>query len=353
MPKSRKKRSLKAGLPPGTLVHIGTDHAEPARATLIEYGETRLVETDASSLEGVGLEPDREGVLWLHIDGLSNIGLLEEAGKSFGLHTLTLEDILNTEQRPKFEDYGEYLYVVMKYVYLDSQGRLDSDQVSILLGDNWVISVQEKASSLLEPIRSRLRSGMGRLRKFGADYLAHALIDGIVDSCFVVLDHFGERIEELENTALLHPTPEILQDIQALKRDIIQLRRSVWPLREMILSLSRTDSTLIREPSQVYFRDVADHAVQVAETIETYRDMLFEMLDIYLTGISNRMNEVMKVLTVIATLFMPLTFIAGVYGMNFRYMPELEWRWGYLTVWGVMAVVAGCMMVYFRSRKWL
>ena len=214
------------------------------------------------------------------------------------------------------------------------------EQVSIVLGPNWLISLQEKEGKLLDPVRERLRNEKGRLRKGGADYLAHALLDGIVDGYFVILDHFGEEIETLEDALIGRPSPETLRAIQALKREMILLRKSVWPLREMVGNLGRSDSPLIREPSVIYFRDIYDHTVQVIDTIETYRDMLSGMLDIYLSSISNRMNEIMKVLTIIATIFMPLTFLAGVYGMNFKYMPELEWRWGYFALWGVMIVIA-------------
>ena len=297
--------------------------------------------------------PDGEAVTWIHIDGLQDIRLLEQMGVVFGLHPLTLEDILNTEQRPKSEDHGDYLYIVLRLFHEDAGGGLVPEQVSIVFGRNWLISLQEKEGKLLDPIRERLRNEKGRLRKAGADYLAHALLDAIVDSYFVILDKFGEKIENLEEALIGRPSPETLRAIQALKREMILLRKSVWPLREMIGGLGRSDSPLIREPSVIYFRDVYDHAVQVIDTIETYRDMLSGMLDIYLSSISNRMNEIMKVLTIIATVFMPLTFLAGVYGMNFKYMPELEWRWGYFALWGVMIVIAIFMLIYFRRKKWL
>jgi magnesium transporter len=239
---------------------------------------------------------------------------------------------------------SEFLHELFRYV---------PEQVSIVFGPNWLISLQEKEGSLLDPVRERIRNEKGRLRKAGVDYLAHALLDTIVDSYFAVLDKFGEKIENVEEALIGRPSPETLRAIQALKREIIFLRKSVWPLREMIGGLGRSDSPLIREPSAIYFRDVYDHAVQVIDTIETYRDMLSGMLDIYLSSISNRMNEIMKVLTIIATVFMPLTFLAGVYGMNFKYMPELEWRWGYFALWGAMIVVAIVMLIYFRRKKWL
>jgi magnesium transporter len=353
MPAVIKRRSAKTGLPPGALIHIGRQHAEKAKITLCEYDESRFQEREISTLEGISPPPAGAAVTWIHIDGLQEISLLEQMGKNFCLHPLTLEDILNTEQRPKSEDHGDYLYIVLRLFHEGDDGALIPEQVSIVLGANWLISLQEKEGNLIAPIRERLRNEKGRLRKAGADYLAHALLDAIVDSYFVILDKFGEKIENLEDALVGRPSPHTLRAIQAFKREIILLRKSAWPLREMLGGLGRSDSPLIREQSVIYFRDVYDHAVQVIDTIETYRDMLSGMLDIYLSSISNRMNEIMKVLTIIATIFMPLTFLAGVYGMNFKYMPELEWRWGYFALWGVMIIIAIFMLIYFRRKKWL
>jgi len=348
-----KKRSAKTGLPPGALIHIGEKHAEKAKIILCEYDESHFKEKEIHTLEGLMPPPDRKAVTWVHIDGLQDVRLLEQMGVVFGLHPLILEDILNTDQRPKLEDHGDYLYVVLKRFHKDEGGRLVPEQVSIVLGPNYLISLQEKEGKLLDPVRERLRNDRGRLRKGGADDLAHALLDGIVDGYFSILDHFGEEIETLEETLMGGPSPQTLRAIQILKREMILLRKAVWPLREVVGNLSRSDSPLIRKLSVLYFRDISDHTVQVIDTIETYRDMLSGMLDIYLSTISNRMNEVMKVLTVIATIFMPLTFLAGVYGMNFKYMPELEWPWGYFALWGVMLVIAVFMLLYFRRKKWL
>ena len=353
MPGATKRRSAKTGLPPGALIHIGQKHTEKAKITLCEYDESHFQEREISTLKGILPAPTGAAVTWIHIDGLQEIGLLEQMGGIFCLHPLTLEDILNTEQRPKSEDHCDYLYIVLRLFHEGADGALIPEQVSIVLGPNWLISLQEKEGKLIAPIRERLRNEKGRLRKAGADYLAHALLDAIVDSYFVILDKFGEKIENLEDSLVGRPSPETLRTIQALKREIILLRKSVWPLREMVGGLARSDSPLIREPSVIYFRDVYDHAVQVIDAIETYRDMLAGMLDIYLSSISNRMNEIMKVLTIIATVFMPLTFLAGVYGMNFKYMPGLEWHWGYFTLWGVMIIIAMFMLMYFRRKKWL
>jgi magnesium transporter len=353
MPRIKKRRSDKAGLPPGALIHIGERHAEEAKIVLCEYDESHLQEKEIHTLEGALPPADRKAVTWVHIDGLQDVHLLEQMGNVFDLHPLTLEDILNTEQRPKSEDHADYLFIVLRLFNEDAGGGLIAEQVSIVFGPNWLISLQEKEGRLFDPIRERLRNEKGRLRKAGADYLAHALLDTIVDGYFVILDKLGEKIENLEEALVGRPSPETLLAIQALKREMIFLRKSVWPLREMIGALGRSDSPLIREPSVIYFRDVYDHAVQVIDTIESYRDMLSGMLDIYLSSISNRMNEIMKVLTIIATVFMPLTFLAGVYGMNFKHMPELEWPWGYFSLWGVMIVIAVFMLIAFRRKKWL
>ncbi|MBA4422770.1 MAG: magnesium and cobalt transport protein CorA [Syntrophus sp. (in: bacteria)] len=348
-----KKRSAKTGLPPGFLIHIGEKHSEKAKITLREYDETYFREKEISTLDGVLPSSDRAGVAWIHIDGLQEIHLLEQMGSVFNLHPLILEDILNTEQRPKSEDHDEYYYIVLRLFCEDADDGFVPEQISIVLGSNWLISLQEKEGKLLDPVRERLRNEKGRLRRAGADYLAHALLDVIVDSVFPVLDKFGEKIEILEEKLVGSPSPKTLQSIQTLKREMIFLRKSVWPLREMIGGLARSDSSLIHESSVIYFRDIYDHVVQVIDTIETYRDMLSGMLDIYLSSVSNRMNEIMKVLTLIATLFMPLTFLVGVYGMNFKYMPELEWQWGYFVLWGLMIVTAVVMLFYFKRKKWL
>jgi len=353
MPGTARKRSAKTGLPPGSLIHIGQRHTDRAKICLCEYGATHCREREIQSLEGIIPPDEGTSVAWVHIDGLQDIPLLEQMGSLFGLHPLTLEDILNTEQRPKSEDHDGYLYVVLRIFHQGAGGALIPEQVSIVLGSTWLISLQERKGSLLDPVRERLRNDNSRLRKAGPDYLAHALLDTMVDSYFVVLDAFGEKIETLEEVLVASPSPAALRQIQALKRETLLLRRSIWPLREMVGGLGRSDSPLIREQSVIYFRDVYDHAVQVIDTIETCRDMLSGMLDIYLSSVSNRMNEVMKVLTVFAALFMPLTFLAGIYGMNFEYMPELEWRWGYLSLWGLMIAIAAFMLILFRRKKWL
>ncbi len=346
------KRSKKAGLLPGSLIHLGNTYTEKPKITLTRYNETSFSEKEINSFAALGAQKDEPGIIWIAVDGLQNTELLEELGNIFGLHPLVLEDILNTDQRPKMEDYCDYLYIVLRNFNGQSNGDLISEQISIILGKNFVLSFREKESTIFEPIQERLRNNKGRIRKFGADYLVHAIIDSIVDNYFIVLEGLEEKIEFLEDDLLKKPTPVMLQAIHELKRELILLRKSLWPLREAISALERSDSPLISESTGIYFKDIFDHVIALIDSVETFRDMLSGMLDIYLSSVSNKLNEVMKVLTIIATIFMPLTFLAGVYGMNFKFMPELEWRWGYFGVLGIMLAVALFMVHYFKKKKW-
>ena len=348
----QQKRSKKTGLSPGSLIHVGETYVDKSRITFTRYDEFNFFEKKAGSLADLPVKKEEPGITWINIDGLQNTELLEELGKIFGLHPLVLEDILNTDQRPKMGDYCDYLYIVLRNFSGQQNGALIFEQISIILGKNFVLSFREKESTLFDSVRERLRSNKGRIRKLGADYLTHALIDTIVDNYFIVLENIEEKIEFLEDDLVQRTTPAIVQGIHTLKRELILLRKSLWPLREAISSLERSDSTLISETANVYFKDIYDHIIAIVDTVETSRDMLSGMLDIYLSSVSNKLNEVMKVLTIIATIFMPLTFLAGVYGMNFKYMPELEWRWGYFGVLGIMLVVALFMIYYFKRKKW-
>jgi magnesium transporter len=354
MPKFIKKRSKKAGLPPGTLVHIGERKTEKIKITIMDYDETQFQVRETETLEECYPFKDRPTIIWINIDGIHEIETLEKLGDCFGLHPLTLEDILNTDQRPKIEDYGEYIFIVLKMLYPDDDtGEILSEQVSLVLGKNFVISFQEREGDIFNSVRERIRSGKGRIRKMGADYLVYSLLDSIVDNYFIILEKLGERIEFLEEKLIINPVPETINLIHKLKREMIFLRRSVWPLREVIGSIERGESSLIKGSTNIYLRDVYDHTIQVIDTIETFRDILSGMLDIYLSSVSNRLNAVMKVLTIIATIFMPLTFIAGIYGMNFKYMPELEWRLGYPVILLTMVSIGVLMLVSFRKKKWL
>jgi magnesium transporter len=324
------------------------------RLSLISYDADRFCEHVSCSLEECLASCDEDGIRWINVDGLSDPALLETLMGRFGIHPLVMEDVTALEQRPKLEDYGKYLFAVLNMLSIEEEtGRLLSEQVSIVLGDRFVLSVQEEVGDLFGPVRERLRTGKGRLRKMGADALAYSLLDAVVDGYFTILETIGDQVESLEEELVTNPTRQTLHALHGQKRELIFLRHSIWPLRELIGSLERGESPLLSEQLAPYLRDLYDHTIQVLETVESLRDTLSGLLDIYLSSISNRMNEIMKVLTVISTLFIPLTFIAGVYGMNYRYMPELQWRWGYPAVLAVMAGVAGLMLRYFHRKGWL
>ena len=327
---------------PVTLTFINYDNSAPLR----EYQSPDFNE----KMEFV----NTPGVTWLDIDGVHQTNILESVGRQVNLHPLVIEDIHNTYQRPKVEDYEDYLYIVLKMISWDANSeQIQAEQVSLVLGKNYVLSFKEDPGDIFDSIRTRLREGKGRLRKMGADYLSYALLDQVVDHYFIVLENLGEQIEDLEEGLVTSPDTSTIQNIHHLKRELIFLRKSVWPLREAISSLERGESPLFQPETLVYLRDVYDHTIQVIDTIETFRDMVSGMLDIYLSSVSNRMNEVMKVLTIIATIFIPLTFIAGIYGMNFVNMPELQWPWGYFVVWGVMIVIFIGMLIFFKRKRWL
>jgi magnesium transporter len=349
-----KKRSSKAGLPPGTLIHVGEKKVESVRITFIDYDEQNFQEKQVSNIEECLKLKDTHTVSWINIDGLHDIELLEKLGIEFELHSLVLEDILSTGQRPKFEDYEKHIYIVLKMLSFSNENQsVETEQVSLILGPNYVISFQERVGDVFEQIRDRIRKSKGRIRKMGPDYLCYALLDAIVDNYFAILEKFGEKIESMEEEVISNPTERTVQQIHSLKSEMIALRKSIWPLRELINGMQKSDSSLINETTDIFMRDVYDHTIQIIDTIESFRDMVSGMLDIYLSSLSNKMNAVMKVLTIIATLFIPLTFVAGIYGMNFKYMPELEWRWSYPIVWLIMIAVAIVMLCYFKRKKWL
>jgi magnesium transporter len=354
MPKLMKKRSRKAGLPPGTLIHIGERKTEEVKITIMNYDESQFQEKEAKTFEECFPYKGSPSITWINVDGIHQIETLEKLGECFGLHPLTLEDILNTDQRPKVEDFGDYMYIVLKmFSYEDKSNEILIEQVSLILGPNFVLSFQEDVGDVFDPIRERIRNGKGKIRKMGADYLVYTLLDAIVDNYFIILEKIGEQIEFIEERLIINPASDTLNTIHKLKREMLFLRKSVWPLREVISSMERVESSLIKGSTKIYLRDVYDHNIQIIDTIETLRDMLSGMLDIYLTSISNRLNAVMKVLTIIATIFMPLTFLAGIYGMNFKYMPELEWKWGYPLILFVMFAIGVSMLFYFKRKKWL
>ena len=348
-----KKSSKKAGLPPGTVVFVGEKKVEEIRITLIDYDENQYNEREIENIEDCFPYKGSPSISWINIDGVHQVDVIEKLGDHFVLHPLLQEDVVNTHQRPKFDEFDDHLFIVLRMFFLNEEkNELEGEQISFIVGANFVISFQERQGDVFEQVRERLRNGKGRIRKKGSDYLAYCLIDAIVDSYYTILETLGEHIESLQEELVSKPKREDLQIIQDLKSDMLFIRKSVWPLREVIGGLVRSESTLIKEDVLVYVRDVYDHVIQAIDTIETFRDMLSAMLDIYLSSVGNRMNEVMKVLTIIATIFIPMTFLAGIYGMNFKYMPELEWRYAYLVFWIVVSVVLIAMIAYFKRKKW-
>ena len=362
--RSSKKRSKKAGLPPGSLVLIGDQRPEPVRITALDYDESSCAETRGATVDACVALKGTPPITWIHVEGL-DVDVVKRLGEGFGLHPLTQEDILNTDQRPKIEDFGSYLFIVIRMFTPTTEGSSPNggdsvfEQVSFVVGERWVISFTERERPIFDAVRERLKLGTGKVRKTGADYLTYSLIDTVVDNYFVTLEATGEAVESLEEQLIQNPGPEALQSIYRLKHSLIYLRKSVWPLREVVSAMTRSESPLIDASTKLYLRDIYDHTIQVIDIIETYRDMVSGMLDMYLSSISNRMNEVMKVLTIIATIFIPLTFIAGVYGMNFNTevspwnMPELNRPWGYPMVILLMASCALAMLLFFKRKKWL
>ncbi len=347
-----KKTSKTAGLPPGSMIHIGEKKLDKSKISVIDFTENNFEEKQVENVKDCHSYKSKPSISWINIDGISDIDVVEKIGRNFDIHPLVLEDIVNTEQRPKIEDFEDYIYLVLKMLHYDESVGVRAEQVSIILGESFVISFQEIPGDVFESIRHRIRTAKGRIRKMGADYLAYALIDAIVDNYFIILEKIGEKVEGIEEELVSDPDPNTLQLIHGLKREMIFLRKSVWPLRELISGLQRSESKLIDSTTDIYLRDVYDHTIQVIDTVETFRDMISGMLDIYLSSASNKMNEVMKVLTIFAAIFIPLTFIAGIYGMNFQNMPELSWNMGYPMALLIMLSVGITMLFYFKNKKW-
>jgi len=354
MRKLMRRSSKKAGLPPGVLVHVGEKKVESPKVTIFDYDGDHFQEREAASVDECIPFKDTPTVTWINIAGIHDVEILRSLGDCYSIHPLVLEDILNTEQRPKLEDFEAYLFVVAKMLYLESgTSQVRAEQISVIVGPNFVISFQETEEDVFEGVRERIRSGRGRLRQRGADYLAYALLDAVVDGYFVILETIGGELEDIEDQLIEDPSGTILQTVYEMKRELIFLRKSVWPLREVLAVLSRQESDLVKQETIAYLRDVYDHTIQVIDTIESLRDLVAGMHDTYLSSVSNRMNEVMKVLTIFATIFIPLTFIAGIYGMNFEWMPELRWHWSYPILLLVMLAAGISMLAYFRKRRWL
>jgi magnesium transporter len=348
-----RRRVGKPGAPPGTLVHAGPPKVETVRISLLEYGE-QLVEKEIEDLSQLLPFAPAPTVSWVNVEGLHEVELIRELGERLSIHPLVLEDIVSTGQRPKVEDHESYLYIVLPMLSMDpNTGAVEDEQLSLILGPSWVVMFQERPGDDLDAVRERIRMGGSRIRGRGADYLAYALVDSVVDHYFVVLEQIGAVAERMEIEVLEGQSPQTMHRLHALKRELLMVRRAVWPVREMLNTLIRTECPLVGEPTKIYLRDVYDHAVRIIDTVEVLRDVVSGLIDLYLSSISNRLNEVMKSLTVMASIFIPLTFIVGVYGMNFGFMPELEVWWAYPVLWAVMIAIAGGMLWHFRRRGWI
>jgi magnesium transporter len=344
----------KVGMSPGSLVYVGNRTDELVKISIMDYNENRLDEFSEATEEDIHKCMEKDSVTWINISGIHDMAIIENIGKMFDLHPLLMEDLVNTHHRAKIDDYEDYLFMVLKMVFQEpGESSLLFEHVCLIMGTNYLISFQEREGDVFGPVRERLKKSKGRIRKSGADYLGYALIDMIVDHYYVILEQMGEEIEIMQEEALENPTTKTLNAIHDARHRVVYLRKTIWPMREMIGSMMRGESELFRSSTMVYLQDVYDHVIQVIDTVETYRDLLAGTLDTYMSSVSNKMNEIMKVLTVMATMFIPLTFLAGVYGMNFKNMPELEWRYAYPAFWVLVVVVFLIMAMWFRNKKWL
>ncbi len=349
-----KRYSQKVGLPPGTLVYVGEERTEPVRITVTAYDETHLHEEEVQTVEACLPFKDTATVTWIHIEGVHDTQIIEEIGAHFGINSLVLEDLMSPTQLSKIEIYEDYVFIIFKHLDSDTTSlNISREQIGLIIRENFVMSLQENPGSLFTPIHDRLKNVNSRVRKMRSDYLVYALIDVIVDNYFIVLEQLSDQIESVEEEAITNPTSEVLARINELRRECLLLRRPILPLRDVLNDVLEDEIPLFTQETSLYFRDVYDHLIQVIHTLETLRSAASDLFDTYTSAVSHRMNEVIKVLTIVATFFIPLTFIAGIYGMNFKSMPELEAEWGYPIVLLVMGGIGIAMFLYFRFRKWL
>ncbi len=343
-----------AGLPPGSLVHLGDHREHTVNIYALDYNLEVCREFDQVKLDQLAQFTDKSTVTWINVDGVHDIDTVEVLGRQFKLHPLVLEDIVNTHHRPKVEEFDNSLFFTFKMLSINAEEQeIESEQVSIILAQGYVISFQEIPGDVFDPVRNRIKAGKGRIRKRGSDYLVYALVDTVVDSYFAVIDRLEYWITDLETRVEKTPTSELFSEIQDRKNQLIALRQAIIPLKDAVGYLVKGESDLIDERIHRYLNDVYDHIIHISDAIELQREILGGIRETYNTGISNQLNQVMKVLTIIATIFIPLTFIAGIYGMNFQFMPELAWKWAYPAIWGIMLALAFGMLVFFRRKKWL
>ena len=354
-PKKRTQDYKKqVGQIPGALIYTGNKESSPLFIESFDYNKDAFVEKELKTVEEAFQYKSSDTVTWINLNGLNQINEIEKLGEHYNLHPLVLEDIVSTNQRPKIDEYDDYIFIVLKMMYYDVDEKIMSEQVSFILGENYVLSLQEAEGDVFDSLRERIRQAKGRIRGLGSDYLLYALVDSVVDHYYAIIETMGNKIEDLEDNLFEGLTKdEISSEIQSLKREVLKVRRAIFPLREIINRIDKSDSKLIDEKTLHYFGDVYDHIIQVSDTIDIYREMIWGLMDMYMTTISNRMNEVMKVLTIIATIFIPLTFIAGIYGMNFENIPELHYKYSYYILWIVMIVIFLGMLYYFKRKKWL
>jgi magnesium transporter len=337
--------------PPGTLTYVGPDREGEVTIDVIDYNESTISETPVTDVSRCTSYRNSDTVSWINVNGVKDTDLIGRIGSMYGIHPLLLEDIVDTTLRPKVEDLDTYFLVVLKMLSYDD--GVSVEQVSLVVGERYVLSFQEKEGDVFEEVRERIRKNRGIIRASGSDYLAYSLVDAIVDNYFSVLESISEKIEGVEEAVTDAPSATMSKDLHFLRRELLLLRRSLWPLREAVSTLMRTDSALIEKTTDLYLKDVYDHTVEIIDVIETFREQVHSLMDTYLSSVSNSMNSVMKVLTIIATIFIPLTFLSGIYGMNFLNMPELKWRFGYPVVLAVMGVTGIFMFLYFKRKRWL
>lgn len=348
-----KINNLRPSTVPGTIQYIGKDRDSEIKLNIIKYNNKTLQEEQISTIEESKQYIETDSVTWLNISGVHDENIIKDVGSIYNVHPLVLEDTTNTTQRPKLEDYSDYLYLTFKMAKYNSKtNKIEMEQISLIVWGNLVLSLQEVEGDVLDKLRNRIRNSKGKIRSRGSDYLMYSIIDSIVDYYFTVLEYIGNEIEALEEKLLDEASQEILNGIYGLKKEIVFLRNSIWPMRELVSLLQRSDCNIIHDNTNIYLKDVYDHTIQVIETVESFRDITSGMLDLYLSTVSNKMNEIMKVLTIFAAIFIPLTFIAGVYGMNFEFMPELSWKYSYIVWWTVIGILGLGMVLYFKKKKW-
>jgi magnesium transporter len=355
MSKSTISRTKKVGQAPGILVHVGDKKTDKVRITIIDFDkEGTFLEKSDAFIKDLEMGKNNDTITWINISGLHDTDFIGEIGRYFDLHPLIIEDILNTDQRPRMESYDDYIYIVLKMLHWhEGTTAVEIEQVSVLVGSTYVLSFEEGDDDIFDPLRQRLNNEQGRLRTCGSDYLAYAILDSIVDNYFLVLEQLSEQLETLEDEVITNPTPKTLDTIQDLKRELLYIRKVVWPLREAIGRLSRGDIPLFEQNTLIYVRDVYEHVIQIIDSVETFRGIVSGLLDIYLSSVNNKMNEIMKVLTVIATIFIPITFLTSLYGMNLQNMPELDWPFAYPLLWITILITSGSLLLYFKRRDWL